>query len=80
MATKTKGKRRVKEINIDPVLCKGCELCINYCPTSVLARGNVISDWGGYVPMVKDLEACIVCRLCEEHCPDFAIVVIEDVE
>ncbi|HDD24840.1 MAG TPA: 4Fe-4S dicluster domain-containing protein [Chloroflexi bacterium] len=58
-------------VTIFPNWCKGCDLCIEFCPTNVLARGpddRVV---------VAHPEACTACRWCELHCPDFAIFVTE---
>ncbi len=46
--------------------CKGCGICVNFCPTNTLALKD------GKVEIV-DLEKCIECGLCELRCPDYAI-------
>lgn len=53
-------------IEIIEKYCKGCHICIEYCPTKVL-------EMKGIVASVKNLEACIKCMQCELRCPDFAI-------
>jgi 2-oxoglutarate ferredoxin oxidoreductase subunit delta len=58
----------------DPVVvynrwCKGCGICIAFCPTKVLEMG----DEGKAV--VARPESCTRCQICELHCPDFAITV-----
>lgn len=52
-------------------LCKGCELCVHYCPKNVLEMGE---DGKVFAPRADD---CIGCHLCEMRCPDFAIQVEE---
>lgn len=70
MAVAEKEKRTFR-IDIYENLCKGCSICVDYCPTNVLAMdGNLV--------MVKDLEACNGCQLCDNRCPDFAIQVFEE--
>jgi 2-oxoglutarate ferredoxin oxidoreductase subunit delta len=50
--------------------CKGCGVCVAFCPKQVLAIKN------GKVAVVNE-PACIRCRMCEYRCPDFAIFVKE---
>ena len=50
--------------------CKACGICINMCPTSVLAP-----DDEGKVFILRP-DDCTSCKICEIHCPDFAINVI----
>jgi 2-oxoglutarate ferredoxin oxidoreductase subunit delta len=48
--------------------CKGCGICVTYCPRSVL----VVE---GFVVAVKEPQNCIKCGMCEAMCPDFVIEV-----
>ncbi len=69
MTTKVETKRRWRsQIDIRTAWCKGCAICVEFCPKNVLAMQ------GGKV-YVRDIESCIVCGLCEIRCPDFCIVV-----
>lgn len=49
--------------------CKGCKLCVEFCPTGVLAFNE--DDH----PIVVRPENCTACHWCDTHCPDLAIVV-----
>jgi 2-oxoglutarate ferredoxin oxidoreductase subunit delta len=64
-----KTATKTKNIDIFKAWCKGCGICVAFCPKKVLA----LDDSG--VPYVKDLEQCSTCGLCELRCPDFAITV-----
>lgn len=48
--------------------CKGCNICVEFCPTKVL-------EMDLFVVKVAKPEACIACMQCELRCPDFAIKV-----
>ena len=56
-------------VTVFPNWCKGCNLCVEFCPTGVLEQGD-----DGRV-IVAHPETCTACRWCERHCPDFAIFV-----
>jgi 2-oxoglutarate ferredoxin oxidoreductase subunit delta len=52
--------------------CKRCGICIALCPNAVLEAGP-----GGAATVVARPEECTRCRVCELHCPDFAITLSE---
>lgn len=56
-------------IKIDERRCKQCGLCLYYCPQKVYIWEK------GAVPKPENLAVCTACKLCELHCPDFAIEV-----
>jgi len=66
MPKKNKGKNRV---TVYPDWCKGCGICVEFCPGKVLE----LSLEGKCIVARED--DCIRCGFCELHCPDFAIVV-----
>ncbi len=66
-----KGKKKAKAVTIKEKWCKGCGICIEFCP------GKVFSKESPQNPIVAHLEACTVCRMCEMRCPDYAISVEE---
>lgn len=49
--------------------CKGCGLCVAFCPHGVLEMNGE-----GRVHVAAP-ERCTACHWCDTHCPDFAIVV-----
>ncbi len=66
------------KIEIDEDLCKGCGLCIMFCPQKVFERSEELNKKGVFPPTVVRADQCVECRLCELICPDFAIAVIDD--
>lgn len=65
-------------IEINEELCKGCDICIDFCPLEVLAISEIINRRGYYPPKVVNEEKCIGCRLCELVCPEFAITICNE--
>lgn len=51
--------------------CKSCGICIALCPKKVYDK----NETGG--PVVARPDDCIGCRICEVHCPDFAMSITE---
>ncbi len=66
--SKTAPKVPRGEVTIFATWCKGCYICVEFCPTKVLAiRPN------GSRPVVVAREKCTACHFCDTHCPDLAI-------
>lgn len=57
-------------IVVNRAWCKGCEICVEFCPKATLALENNKS-------VVCDLKTCSHCLMCELRCPDFAIEVFD---
>jgi 2-oxoglutarate ferredoxin oxidoreductase subunit delta len=58
------------EVFIYAKWCKGCRICVEFCPTQVLAFHNE-----RHIPVVVAPENCTGCHFCDTHCPDLAIAV-----
>jgi len=56
------------EMIITEEACRGCELCVDICPTNVI---EFAAD--KKVAVVKQVEDCIACLSCAYICPSGAI-------
>ncbi len=63
------------EIVINPDYCKGCNICIDFCPKNILVSSIDINPKGYRLPEAVDSAACTQCQLCVIVCPDLAIAV-----
>jgi len=59
-------KDKKGQLTVNSKWCKGCSVCVQYCPKKVLEvhRGKVV---------IARPEDCTKCGLCEMRCPDYAI-------
>ncbi|HNS18227.1 MAG TPA: ferredoxin family protein [Bacteroidales bacterium] len=62
-------------IVIDIEKCKGCEVCIEACPTEVIGLSNQVNSKGYRYTYMKNPEACTGCTNCAIVCPDGVITV-----
>lgn len=62
--------RLAKKLVTEPSWCKGCAICVEFCPKKILKleKGKIT---------VTNHEECIKCGLCELRCPDYAIYLEE---
>ncbi|MFU8843758.1 MAG: ferredoxin family protein [Bacteroidales bacterium] len=62
------------EIVVDIERCKGCEVCLEFCPTSTIAMVDAVNS-KGYRYMQNINDACTGCMNCAIVCPDGVITV-----
>jgi len=68
--TKTKGS-----ITINRELCKGCELCIFFCPKKSISLSDEFNSSGYTTAQFDDDGECTGCAVCALVCPEVAIEV-----
>jgi len=70
----SKPKPKVRgRVYINEERCKGCGICIMFCPRKVLEASERFNSKGYHPPEAKRPDDCIGCNLCGLYCPDFAI-------
>ena len=60
-------------ITIDQELCKGCDICIEFCPRKVYEKSDTMNKKGIYPPLPTGEDECTRCDICVLMCPDQAI-------
>ncbi len=68
------AKKKLKEHHINREWCKGCGICVHFCPKNVLELDEQEKA------VAVRLPDCICCGMCELRCPDLAIEVIAEAE
>ena len=67
------------QVHLIPSRCKGCRLCIEFCPQDVLTLSSAMNAKGYRFPVVAQgkQEACVACGFCSLVCPEFAVFAVE---
>lgn len=60
--------------------CKGCELCVHFCPQGVLETSNERNAKGYHFPaiVIGKENSCVHCEFCTLICSEFAIYTLPD--
>ncbi len=62
-------------IEINQELCKGCQVCIAFCPKGAITLSDKLTA-SGYIPVsFNDGSECTGCAICAIVCPEVAIEV-----
>ena len=63
-------------VTVNQERCKGCDLCVEACPTDVLMlQPKEVNNRGYQFAFMKNPDACIGCASCATVCPDGCIEV-----
>lgn len=66
-------------LEFDSENCKGCGLCVTYCPKHLLEIDNSTVNAKGYRPAkITDMDACVGCKSCITMCPDSIITMYKN--
>ncbi len=60
---------------VDTERCKGCELCVDACPTSVIRMERQVNGKGYHFAYMENPAECTGCNNCAIVCPDGVITV-----
>lgn len=66
------------QVQIDTELCKGCGLCVFFCPKSVLDLTGKVNSKGYQTVKASNPTSCTGCAICAQVCPDIALIVWRD--
>ncbi len=63
------------QVFIIPERCKGCKICVEFCPEGVLQVSGEMNAMGYHFPEIAPGKesACVHCEFCTLVCPEFAI-------
>ncbi|MFH1087865.1 MAG: 4Fe-4S binding protein [Chloroflexota bacterium] len=65
-------------IEIDRELCKGCQVCMAFCPKEVIAPQAKVNA-AGYLPVTPGNNGeCTGCGVCAIVCPEVAVEVYRE--
>jgi len=62
-------------ITINEERCKGCELCVHFCPKCLIYMADKFNSKGHHPSVFRDTGECNACTVCAVMCPDVAIEV-----
>ncbi|NLO89175.1 MAG: 4Fe-4S binding protein [Clostridia bacterium] len=66
------------KITIHRERCKGCSLCIPFCPKGILKTSETLNSSGYHPVFVVRPEDCTGCAACAKMCPDLAIEIVRE--
>jgi 2-oxoglutarate ferredoxin oxidoreductase subunit delta len=55
--------------------CKGCQVCVNSCPSQVISMSQSVNGKGFQYAIMANPDECTGCSNCAIVCPDAVITV-----
>ncbi|MFH0801135.1 MAG: 4Fe-4S binding protein [bacterium] len=65
-------------VKFDETRCKGCGLCVHFCPQKILRISGRLNPKGFFPAELVDETKCTGCMTCARMCPDIAIEVYRE--
>jgi 2-oxoglutarate ferredoxin oxidoreductase subunit delta len=63
------------KITINHQRCKGCLLCVDFCPKGLIGKSEGLNKQGVKYAQFKADKKCLGCAFCALICPDCCIEV-----
>ena len=63
------------QCKVDKDKCKGCQLCVVFCPKKILILSDSLNKKGMRYVFLTDKEACSGCGMCYLVCREVCIEV-----
>ena len=63
------------KVTFDSERCKGCELCLAFCPPRVIGMDEKLNGLGYHPAKLRNEAGCTSCAACAWVCPDLVIEV-----
>lgn len=63
-------------VTINEEFCKGCGLCVKFCPTGALVVAQHTNEKGFHPAAFLNSDACTGCAQCALMCPDACIKIV----
>ncbi len=70
-------KLSVFEVRIKEDRCKGCQMCLFYCPGKCLELSSKLNKKGVKFAQYKEKNNCIGCGFCYFICPEGCIEIYQ---
>lgn len=62
-------------VEIKSEVCKGCGLCVEFCPKHCLKLDEGLNAIGYHPAVLHEPEKCTACTLCATMCPETGMTV-----
>lgn len=66
------------KITVAQERCKGCGICIAFCPKKVIQLSKNLNPKGFFPAELINEKECTSCAICALMCPDVAIEVYRE--
>lgn len=63
------------KITVNKDKCKGCLLCVSFCPKGLLKINEGLNKKGSRYMKFEGTQECLGCAMCAIICPDCCIEV-----